>query len=191
MQTKCPNCPHGLGFKCRQCWPAPIEQFEAHVNAGTPAAVVIRPAAAPNPGAIAMQTPAITLTLEPSAQFLRDVLCTAVEGGSNYWARFKVLNRVQGEHVEEYDRVRVMEYGDDDKAQSQHDIGLPELAEGLRRALAGNMGTGADHENVAASYRADLFAALISEPGGDAANVDANLADIVLQAAALGCIVYG
>jgi len=138
-----------------------------------------------------MQTQPVTLTLEPSAQFLRDVLCTAAEGGSNYWAAFRTLERHDGEHGPERQRVRVFEMGDDDEAQSQHDIGLPELAEGVRRMLAGDMTEKADHANPAAQYRAALFAALISEPGGDAGQIDADLADLILQAAALGRIVYG
>ncbi|AEY69512.1 hypothetical protein AH2_0001 [Burkholderia phage vB_BceS_AH2] len=138
-----------------------------------------------------MQTQSIAVTLTPSAQFLRDVLCTAIEGGSNYWARFVGLEHHDGEHGPEWERVRVKEYGDDDKAQSVREVGLAELAEGVRRVIAGDMTDKAEHANVHAAYRAALFAALIAEPGGNAGDVDANLADIVLQAAALGRIVYG
>jgi hypothetical protein len=134
---------------------------------------------------------AIAVTLKPSAQFLRDVLCTAVEGGSNYWAQFHTLATHQGEHGSEYERVRVFEFGDDDESQSQHDIGLRELAQGVRRVLEGDMTDKADHAQVAPRIRAALFQALISEPGGDAGQVDADIADCILQAAALGRIVYG
>jgi hypothetical protein len=133
----------------------------------------------------------IALTLVPSDQFLRDVLCTAVEGGSNYWADFITTETVQGTYVTEHQRVTVRECGDEDTIVSEKSVGLPELREGVRRVLQGDMTDKADHAQVSPDLRAGLYKALISEDGGDAGQVDANLADCIMQAAALGRIVYG
>jgi hypothetical protein len=37
---------------------------------------------------------------EKIEQFCKDVLCTAIEGGSNYWAKIQNVKRVKGEYVE-------------------------------------------------------------------------------------------
>ncbi|MNK49868.1 hypothetical protein D3C87_687330 [compost metagenome] len=132
---------------------------------------------------------AIDLTLAPSDQFLRDVLTTACEGGSNYWAGVKCLDTVEGPYGREWARVRVWDCEDDDS--DRFEVGYDELRDGIRRILAGDMTDKASHAQVANHYRAALFLALVSEPGGDSGNVDGDLADCILQCAAMGCIVYG
>lgn len=132
---------------------------------------------------------AFSVAFAPSEQFMRDVLATACEGGSNYWARFKALETFKGEYGDEWQRVRVTDI--EEAKTGVHEVGFAELLEGMRRIVAGDMTSKESHANVHASHRAALFEALISEDGGDAGKVDANLADLVLQAAALGRIVYG
>ena len=130
----------------------------------------------------------INLKLAVSEQFLRDVLCTAVEVGSTQWAGFKTLERYEGEHGPEYTRVRVSEYGDESSEISRKEIGLSELAEGVRRVMARDMNKPEDHANVHSSYSGALLVAVVE---GDAGQVDCVLADLILQAAMFGHIVYG
>ncbi|MGN7104887.1 hypothetical protein ACTHR6_24965 [Ralstonia holmesii] len=130
----------------------------------------------------------INLKLEVSDQFLWDVLCTAVEGGSNYWAQFKTLERYEGEHGPEHARVRVTEYGDADSAVSRKEIGLTDLAEGMRRIMTRTMDKPEDHANVHSSHSGALLVAVVED---DAGQVDGELADLILQAAMFGHIVYG
>lgn len=131
----------------------------------------------------------ITVTLDVKDQFLRDVLCTAVEGGSNYWAHFRSVKRFKGEYGLEWEVVTVYEVGDSDASHTaKHVVGLPELREGVRRVIMGDMTDKASHANCHPSNGATLLQAVVTD---DAGNVDADLADLVLQAACFGHIVYG
>lgn len=128
----------------------------------------------------------ITIELPVSDQFCRDVLCTAVEGGSNYWASFTVLDSHQGENGSEYQRVQASdEEADDGKTWI---VGLDELREGMRRLVHQDYSNKASWATPSASYSAAMVAALRDD---DAGQVDANLADIIFQLAAFGHIVYG
>lgn len=135
----------------------------------------------------------VTLSLTISRQFLRDVLCTAVEGGSNYWADFEKAAFENGEYVPEYIGITVIESGDEGRTPKspRYRVGLGEMASGMVRLIQGGMhdagqspGTG----DCAPSYRAELMHAILVD---DAGHVDADLADLVLQAATLKCIRYG
>jgi hypothetical protein len=156
---------------------------------GIDAARILGDGTLQNPLCVGPTPDAIDLTLAPSDDFLRNVLCTACEGGSNYWAAFKCLETHEGEYGPEWQRVRVTDVEEVDTGK--HEVGFTELREGIRRILAGDMTDKASHAQIAVHHRAALFQALIAEPGGDAGMVDGDLADCVMQCAALGRIVYG
>jgi len=132
-------------------------------------------------------TTAIAVTVNVTDDFLTYVLCTAVEGGSNYWAAFKTLDRrtVEGSDIEWYSRVRVRDHESDTEPVI---IGLGELHEGVRRVIAGDMNRKESHANCHPRYGAALLEAVVTD---DAGNVDVELADLILQAAVFGHVVYG
>lgn len=135
----------------------------------------------------------VALSLTISRQFLMDVLCTAVEGGSNYWAAFEKAGHEKGEHGRQYVTITVIECCDElcTPTSPRYPVDLGALAAGMVRLIQGGMhdegqspGTG----DCAPSYRAELLHAILAD---DAGHVDANLADLALQAATLKCIRYG
>lgn len=106
-------------------------------------------------------------------QALRDLLCTAVEGGSNYWAMFEDAERTESL---DYLGVVVVEH-------EAHSKGVPalrrritaeDLAQGLERLAAATFPAAKQH-----------LADALSENG------DATTADVVLQMAVFGDVIYG
>lgn len=128
----------------------------------------------------------ITIELPVSDQFCRDVLCTAVEGGSNYWASFTVLDTYQDGNIREYQRVQARDEEADDG--TTWIVGLDELREGMRRLVHQDYSNKASHATPHPQYSAAMVAALRD---ADAGQIDANLADIIFQLAAFGHLVYG
>lgn len=123
----------------------------------------------------------ITVSLTVSDQFLRDVLCTAIEGGSNYWAIFRSKDIIEGEYTHEYTAATVCGTGETRDDFKPKRIGLPELREGVRVML--------ERGKCAPSYRETLLRAVIED---DAGNCDADLSDLILQSAMFdGDVVYG
>ncbi|QBQ74404.1 hypothetical protein BcepSauron_024 [Burkholderia phage BcepSauron] len=131
----------------------------------------------------------IPLTLDVSAQFCREVIDMAITGYSPNWGEFDVTKRTEpDEHEITYpDRLRVDEFGDGDTPLSTCEIGTAEIAEGMRRVLLGDMTDKADHAQAAPHYAAAILHAIRE---GDTAHIDADTADVIMQAAALGRIVY-
>lgn len=136
------------------------------------------------------QTAEITIKATITDQFCRDVLCTAIEGGSNYWASFKVLKRIKGQYCEEYEIVRVMEMDVDGSGGeiARFTVDPQTIREGIARLVNGGMHDGRHSSDAHPDYRADVMRAVMSD---DAGQIDANLADLILQASALSCIRYG
>lgn len=131
----------------------------------------------------------ITLTLPVSDQFLRDILCTACEGGSNYWANFRCTERLG----DEWQRVKVKDV--EEGNLGTFDITLTKLTAGIQILLTAKVGdTMPDgklresHFTVADSIKATVYESLASL---DAGNIDSNEADCILQYACFGGIVYG
>lgn len=123
----------------------------------------------------------IQVNLEVSDQLLRDTLCTAAEGGSNYWADFKCTAMHRTEHGAEWEQAQVTDNGDGDGTQETKTIGLHELREGMRIML--------ERGKCADQYKGHLLQAIIND---DAGYIDAEVADLVLQAVFFdGEVVYG
>ena len=130
----------------------------------------------------------ITTTFEISDQFVRDVLCTAIEGGSNYWAQFENARTVQGNYVAEVSELDVCEYGDESTEQSRHRIDTDKIREGMRRLLARDFNIEASHGHAAQRYTWTLQRTILEN---DAGMIDADDADVILQLACFGHIIYG
>lgn len=151
-----------------------VEACLAPVETTAPANDTPAPAPAPAPTVINVQ-------LQVSDQFLRDVLCTAAEGGSNYWANFRAIKNHQGEHGAEWETVRITDHGEGEGTQERKVIGLPELREGVRVML--------ERGKCADRYKSALLECIVAD---DAGNCDAELADLVLQSTFFnGDVVYG
>lgn len=130
----------------------------------------------------------INIKLELSDQFLRDVLSIAVWYGSSYWAGFENPVMHQGESYADYESITVNDLGDDEEAKAKYEINLAKVAEGIERLIGRNFNSEESHAQCHVSYSAAMLRAAAL---GDAGNVDAELADIVLQLACFGHIVYG
>lgn len=116
----------------------------------------------------------LTVRCEVTDYDLASVLVTASEGGSNYWAEIEVVDRTTfpGDSIPLQTRIHVR----DRESGRQWHVGLDAMARGLEKALAlclaGELGY----------LRSQL---------GCIAGIDAPAADLVLQLATLGEIVYG
>lgn len=123
-------------------------------------------------------------------QFLKDVLCTIVESGySTQWARFKNAEMVEGKHCPDYVSVRVEDWGDEDKAQSSKHIDLLTLRDALPGLISGTLKDDKGNDgNVHETYRQEILESLMAD---DAGEIDAWRADMILQAAYFGAVIYG
>lgn len=127
-------------------------------------------------------TDTLILNVPVKRQTLRDLLCTAVEGGSNYWADFSAAERTEGL---DYVRVKVTEQEkhDNKKPRVNRYISADELTRGLeelaRCAVDGQHRDGSDFP-AAAKHLIDAVS-----------DHDATTADVVLQMTVFGELVYG
>lgn len=115
-----------------------------------------------------------TATLTARQQFLNDVLITAVEGGINYWAE-----------VSDYD------HGDDVRVAS---VRILDLEDGREYRLTAKMLANPIMQiiNGPVQVRDDIRIAIFDgERLLDAAEIDAECADVIVQVALFGRIVYG
>lgn len=134
-------------------------------------------------------------------QFLRDVLTTGVEGGIGYWARGYDLVRdddlsitsitlVEWESAllaldladdHNYDRLDEAFRSGTIPAEFVHEVRAADLDGAVQKVLDGDF-------NVADRYKNAVRRALGEF---DAGEIDSDVADIIVQAACLGEIVYG
>jgi hypothetical protein len=116
-------------------------------------------------------TEMVALVAAVPLQTLRDLLCTAVEGGSNYWATFSDAERTEDL---DYLSVRVREHeAHGDKRALSRVVTAEDLAVGLQRLTKASFEAAMQH-----------FADALT-------NHDATTADVVLQMTVFGDVVYG
>ena len=124
------------------------------------------------------QSPCIIhVTIELEEQFLRDVLETAINGSINYWAN------VRESSTDLYELTAV--YGPDDNGTDKDDFEPCALSPaiigfGIKRALERN--------HCAKQIWSQISNAVHYQ---DAGYIDADCADVIVQLAVLGEIVYG
>lgn len=120
------------------------------------------------------------ITNPEQLQFLRDVMCTAFEGGCAYWAEARRVRRDGELNYLSFD-IRAVEEHDEDRLRVWQSITPAKLDVAIRKLISG--------EHKAAKYIVDQFAGY---PGNlDATDHDADGADVVVQLAAFGEIVFG
>lgn len=126
------------------------------------------------------ETETVTVHIEVSLQTLRDLLCTAVEGGSTYWARFSVAEADRTEHLD-YLRVKVteLEASRADVHRINRYVSAEDLAQGIRRLAE------------AAAKDDGSFPAAAMHLARALSDHDATTADVVLQMAVFGEVIYG
>lgn len=110
-------------------------------------------------------------TIEVPKQRLRDLLCSAVEGGTNYWAQVSDLDRDEPDL--EYNAATFHELTDDDSGYVETGVKVTYLSllRGLQLAASG---TYARH-----------FSDFMQE------NDDATTADVIVQLTIFGEVKYG
>lgn len=113
----------------------------------------------------------VPLAIDVPRQVLMDLLCTAVEGGSNYWASF---SRATCTKDGDYLSVHVREYEASGDRLLSRRVTAEDLATGLARLGTAKFATASQH-----------LADALSEDG------DATTADVVLQMTVFGDVVYG
>lgn len=117
----------------------------------------------------------ISISVPVSDQLCADVLCTALEGGIGYWAEADDI--VSGEGV--YHRVTLTDAeGDDDWS---HILDNDAIRRGIEQALHPDFA-------VDSAIRGAIFEGVVQN---DAGYIDAIAADVIVQAACFGEIVYG
>lgn len=119
-------------------------------------------------------------------EFLTDVLTTGVEGGCNFWASVSAYKHdcaPEDRHVVLHDDI--------DPDNGSWRIGLADIAAALNKIAQAGLGE-ESALGMASPYRRAIY--YQNRANGEAENVediDAGLADCVLQVACLGEVVYG
>lgn len=110
-------------------------------------------------------------------EFLADVLTTAVEGGINYWAMVSNYNYDTPAET----RVTVHELDDDGNPSGYVDITITEIARAIQSVLITDTSLPSHVRSTIRETNAE----------NDAGDIDAELADVIMQFAVLGRITYG
>lgn len=128
--------------------------------------------------------PQLKMTVEVEEQFLYDILTTFVESGWSTWALFHEVNR----EVDTKDVLSftIEEEDDDSDPVKLYEVGIDELMVGLGRLFSDE--SDVDHVPCGSSHLEEIQRGVRE---GDAGDVDAIGADIIVQAAIFGELVYG
>lgn len=138
---------------------------------------------------------------EEREQFLGDIITAAVEGGTGYWAqvsqyqwldRFSVTLGVAetaeisvsvGQRQGEQTRATLHEMNDDETGYKAEGLNLTldAVATGIGRIVRGDVAINANLRKLIGQASRE----------NDAGNIDADAADVIVQAALLGDVVYG
>jgi len=113
-------------------------------------------------------------------QFLRDIAITAIEGGTGYWASVSEY-RADVAANEIIVVIHFYEGEDDGDDQQTRKLTLMDIAEGIKRVLNPEF-------RVGDQIKGCLIQSICSN---DAGMADADVADVIVQAALFGEIVYG
>lgn len=120
------------------------------------------------------------------AQFLTDILTTAVEGGINYWATIVTYKWVDlppaQYHVDLYETEEAEEIENDDDIKVFH-VDIDVIAKGIGILLETRKDRGP--EDYWAQFK------LANRTNSEDGDYDADVADCILQAGLFGEVVYG
>ena len=123
-----------------------------------------------------MYTLTVKKTITITNQDIDDIMCTALEGGINYWCnKVKVVGGYLGEYAsEQISRGGVLVVCPIDQAPC--DLTKEKLLKGIQRAI---------DEDVYTNYE------WYNTNGIDTCNIDADVADFIVQLALFGKVIYG
>lgn len=113
---------------------------------------------------------------EKIGQFFMDILTTAVEGGINGWAVIRNLKRDEDLNVLSFE-CRDAE----DPSEPWAEVNLDKIPPALNKIKLGDVKVAKDYRHTIMLAYADL----------DASNIDAMMADIIVQVAAFGECIFG
>ncbi len=114
----------------------------------------------------------VNVTITFTREFLADILCTAVEGGINYWAAISGVQRNENLGV-----VCCSVKDAEDDEDEWHDVSTDTIIKGIELYLSNN-------DNMTRR----LYQELLS---GNSADYDVDDADLLVQLGLFGNIVYG
>jgi hypothetical protein len=135
----------------------------------------------------------ITIDAEVDDKFLRYVGITAVEGGIGYWSQIegygKFVNALfaseenKGEPSNDLGKLSIIDdyTGEIDPDEPTFELTTKLIADGIRTALKPNF-------KVNQTIRGYIYRAVVNNDSGD---IDSTAADVIVQAACFGEIVYG
>lgn len=119
----------------------------------------------------------IELTLSISDEDIDDIMCTALEGGITYWCREA---RVVGDYLGEYASEQISRGGElilvDGESDDEYTLTKQKLLNGIRLAISNH-------------YYEDYK--WWNSNGIETYNVDADVADVIIQLALFEDIIYG
>lgn len=133
---------------------------------------------------MAQTVPSVNVTVPVRKQTLMDLLCTAVEGGSNYWASFRAIKRTSDL---DYLEVRVVETEahNDVGEQLRLNVTAEDLAKGIERLAQAAFNWEESDGKRGFATAGKHFADAVFDVG------DATTADVVLQMTVFGELIYG
>lgn len=119
----------------------------------------------------------IEFTLSISDEDIDDIVCTALEGGITYWCREA---RVVGDYLGEYASEQISRGGElilvDSESDDEYTLTKQKLLNGIRLAISNH-------------YYEDYK--WWNSNGIETYNVDADVADVIIQLALFEDIIYG
>jgi hypothetical protein len=115
-------------------------------------------------------------------QFLRDILCTAIEGGIEYWAECQKVEHGESPEPGGLDYVSFEVRDIEGPLAEWHLIDTNKIAEAIE-AIIDPQST----IQIGSGYRIQITGAYTALDAGD---IDADLADIIVQVAAYGEVVF-
>ena len=119
----------------------------------------------------------IAFTLAISDEDIDDIVCTALEGGITYWCREA---RVVGDYLGEYASEQISRGGElilvDSESDDEYTLTKQKLLNGIRLAISNH-------------YYEDYK--WWNSNGIETYNVDADVADVIIQLALFEDIIYG
>ena len=142
----------------------------------------------------------ITIALSPPITFLHDIATTALEGGIGYWARAYEVVRTEDLSVSEMtlvqfeDAMEELQLTSLEQLDAAYELGIIPAAL-VHKVCAQTIENGINQilepgstVRVSKSLRDSIELGVIE---GDAGEIDADAADVILQLATLGELVYG
>lgn len=123
----------------------------------------------------------VSVSLPVDEQFLADVIITACEGGINYWANIVTYDHPENPAFTKAEIIDPEVRDDEEDPRDGHfTINLDAICEGIKVAL--------DPETkLSTRFKNELYGAVREQDAGD---IDADLADIIVQCAIYKEVLY-